>query len=157
MIRLVELIVFLEVLEDKAIERIESGIKLSIHRSGDVLLNEFGLGLQQIELLNHDDESDKGSQTADAGADPMHHFQPGGYLTVIRGCTQRIEHESGSNAYHDAEHEDDQGMLHSSPHHIGNRRGVRVRCEFSYGANGRIQGVRDEESGAGIHKLIADC
>jgi hypothetical protein len=75
-----------------------AGHKAGVCRSDNVFLEEFGLGPQQIELPQHDDECDKGSQTADARGDPMRYFQPDCHLATFVSSEQRVEHKSDGNA-----------------------------------------------------------
>jgi hypothetical protein len=65
---------------------------LGVHRSDDVLLDEFGLSPQQVELPQHDDEGDEGAQPADAGTNPVDHFQPHGDGDRLLGGDERRQH-----------------------------------------------------------------
>ena len=60
-------------------------------RCDDVFLDKIGLGAQQVKLLHDDNQGDKGAQAADAGAEPMHDFEPHGNIgaSAVKGFSMR--------------------------------------------------------------------
>jgi hypothetical protein len=74
------------------------------------------LRAQQVELLDDNDQGDKGAQAADAGADAMHDFEPHGDFDIALGGDQRRQHEAERKPNHKAQRQEHRGRpFHRSP------------------------------------------